>query len=192
MKSLAKAKRACGIVCMLAIGVFTVILFCITMYGVAKEMTESALGRRLTFEDTRLIPKGETTVELPPTIIRGDLTRVIVRQEVVRSIFIRRISDSSFPLAGIEADLTLDGFLLGLEPIFAPVRKESFAQESALVFLKGEGFIEECFPAKLDECVRSLVGREYEPKRIYTEKGALARGSPRIVVIVVGPVEHSA
>ncbi len=190
MASFTIAKKACGIVCILAVGIGAVILFVFTMCGVVIEMTESALGRQMTFSDAHLIPNTETTVELPPMIIRGDLTRVLVRQEMERSLFVNAISESIFPLVGIDAEFTRDGFILGLRPIFAPMRLRDFQREHVLVFLPGEGVIEQCFPARIDRCIKSIVGREYESKRVYTEKGALAKGSPRLLVVIYGLQEY--
>jgi hypothetical protein len=187
-----------GTISRLFIGVSVLILLLVSgsmvlsfVHDMLKEYARSSLGQAtLSYHGVRA--EASDPVELSTSVIRGDYTQVVLHQEVARAVFERRTAESTFPLVGIDAELTLDGFLLGIEPIFAPIRKPSFAREFALIFMRGEGVIERCFPAKLNECVQSIVGREHELKRIYAEKGALARGDPRIIVIVVGPIEHSA
>lgn len=191
METFAKTKKVCGVLCVLSIGLVAGIFFIVTMFGIVKQMAESALGRPATFGEMPAIPGGSQTIVLPSMLIRGDLTRVLMHQEVERTMFVYAIADSVLPLMGVDVEFTEDGFILDLSPIFAPTRLQHFRRENVLVFLPGEGVIERCFPKRIDECVKSIVGREYQLKRMYTEKGALARGSPRLLVVIYGRQEYT-
>jgi hypothetical protein len=155
-------------------------------------MTDRVIERPEMFIGEVGTPHSQQKLQLPPLNIRGDLSRVLMRQELERLMFIEAIAGSVFPLIGVEAEVSEGGYILVLRPIFAPIRQQHFQKEYVLVFFPGEGVIENCFPHLLDECIRKIVGNKFQVKRIYTEKGALSRRSPRILVVIYGFREHKA
>ena len=128
-------------------------------------------------------------IELPASVIRGDYRGVFLRQEIARALFVEQVESQQNLLVNIRANVTDDGFVVSLEPIFAPVTLKAYQKEHVAVFFTGEEFIEDCFPAKIDVCMRTVAGREYQVKRVFTNMRKNAETNPRVVVIVYGSRE---
>jgi len=176
---------------LLAILLGAVSAYVLTMYDVLKEFSRSSLGQTaLTYHEMGTV-SSEEPIRLPSTMVRGDYSQVVMHQEVAREIFVRRTLDSGFPLMGVNAEFTPDGYLTQIEPLFAPQPRSYLRKEYVLVFLPGEGMIEECFPRRLEQCLKSTVGRGFQIKRIYTNQGAFGSLMPRLLVIVYGPQEFT-
>ncbi len=136
------------------------------------------------------IPSDEAKhIELPASIIRGDYRGVFLRQEIARALFVEQVESRQNLLVSIRANVTDDGFVVSLEPIFAPVTLEAYQKEHVIVFFTGEEFIEDCFPEKIDSCMWAIAGREYQVKRIFTNMRLNTEMNPRVVVIVYGSRE---
>lgn len=146
----------------LLLGVFLALLLLAELFSVQYQK------RAVTFAPSRVLSAEAQRIELPASVIRGDYGQILLRQQIARALFVEQVERKQYLLVNIQAGMTDDGFVVSLEPVFAPITLQEYQKEHVAVFFSGEDFIEKCFPSKIDACMRGIVGRDSQVKRIYT------------------------
>ena len=92
-----------------------------------------------------------------------------------------------------EAQFTKSGYVRLLEPRFAVQRKPVAVSQHVLAFAKGDAFMKECFPHRIDVCAQLHIGKRDEVKDYFVLPHQLyALGeSPNLIVILYGSQESS-
>jgi hypothetical protein len=128
----------------------------------------------------------EPNLLLPSTVISVREIKARVHQDVAVALFTDTVNASQFPLVDILTEFTPEGFLSSIKPVFAPTRTPVFKKEQILIFLRGDGFIEQCYPSSIEACVANILGWKYEMKSSFPKEGENLSMPPKIIAIMYG------